>query len=245
MNITPAIDLRDGRSVQLEGGDYARERRRDPDPLAVLERFAAAGFDRFHLVDLDAATGRGSNAAWLARLLLRTTAYGFAARVGGGVRSLADVETWFDLGATEVVVGSSAVRDAALRRRLAFTFPRKVVIALDVKQREVMVDGWRTGTGIDVRTLYAECARLPFAGALITAVHVEGRLAGPDVALYTELAASGDLPLIASGGVTTLRDAHALARAGCREAVVGLALHRDPLALPPFITTSMEPEIAA
>jgi phosphoribosylformimino-5-aminoimidazole carboxamide ribotide isomerase len=222
----PAIDLRDGACVQLVGGDYAAERVRIADVMGQARTFRDAGFTWLHVVDLDAATGRGENASLVDRLVKES---GLRVQVGGGVRSLERASALLSLGAERVVVGTRAVEDQAFRHELAERHPGKIVVAVDVRGREVLVRGWAEGAGRSVTELAVELAPLPLAGLLVTAVHREGALAGPDIALYEELGRVTPSPLFASGGVGSAGDLERLAEAGCRGAVIGMALYTGAL----------------
>lgn len=224
----PAIDLREGACVQLVGGAYERERVRIPDVLGQARRFREAGFSSLHVVDLDAATGRGDNTAVVDRLVRQS---GLEVQAGGGVRTVERAEALLDLGAARVVVGTRAVEDAAFRSGLAARWPGRIVVAVDVRQREVLVRGWAEGAGRQAAELAAELAALPLAGLLVTAVHVEGGLGGPDVDLYRELRECTTAPLYASGGVGSMDDLARLEDVGCAGAVIGMALYTGTLQL--------------
>lgn len=226
MIVMPAIDLREGACVQLVGGDYAAERVRLPDPRAVAAGWAAAGFREIHVVDLDAATGRGSNRHAITSLCAMP---GLRAQVGGGLRDEADIASLIDGGAARVVVGTRAIADPAWLARVAERFPRRVVVAADVRGREIVVRGWEQRTALDVTSLLHDLAALPLAGVLVTAVHREGRLEGPDLDLMETLAATTSLPLHASGGITTPADLRALASLGIARAILGMALYTGTL----------------
>lgn len=227
MKAIPAIDLREGACVQLVGGSYDDERVRLPDPLQVAERWRSAGFSSLHVVDLDAATGRGSNAAVIERLVSTGDV-----QVGGGVRDEATIARWLELGASRVVVGTRGVEDPAWLERVTARFPQRVVLAADVRGRSVVTRGWATQTSLELGTLLARVSALPLAGVLVTAVHVEGQLQGTDVALFTDVVAATKLPVIASGGVTTADDLRSLHTTGCRAAVIGMALYTGRLDAP-------------
>jgi len=226
MIVLPAIDLREGAAVQLVGGDYAAERVRRPDPLQVADELAAAGFRAIHVVDLDRATSRGDNDAVVALLCRRSD---LVVQIGGGVRSLERAKELLDQGAARVVVGTRAVNDVAFRESLVAAFPGQIVLAVDVRDREVTAHGWAQGTGQHVGTLLAELASLDLFGVLMTAVHVEGSMMGPDLELYRSLAPKTPHRLIASGGVGAPHDLAALAEAGAKAAVVGMALYTGAL----------------
>ncbi len=222
----PAIDLREGACVQLVGGAYDAERVRLPDPLAALDQWRALGFTTFHVVDLDAATGRGTNAGIVSQLLAQP---GLTFTVGGGVRSEDHAERLLAQGAARVVVGTRAVEEPAWLEDVADRFPNKLVVAADVKGREVVTRGWASGSTRDIGDVLTALAPLPIAGLLVTAVHKEGQMEGVDLALMEEVARRSRHRLYASGGVTTLEDLRALDRVGVYGAVVGMALYTGRL----------------
>jgi phosphoribosylformimino-5-aminoimidazole carboxamide ribotide isomerase len=226
MIAVPAVDLRDGACVQLVGGDYDAERVRLDDPLAVARRWRDAGFARLHVVDLDAATGRGDNAAAVAALLAQG---GAEIQVGGGVRDDARLDALLPAGAARIVCGTRAVEDPAWLAAAAARHPGRVVVAADVRGREVATRGWAGRSGRDVFRLLDALAPLPLAGLLVTAVHREGRMAGPDLSLVRALAARTRIPLLASGGIGGVDDLRRLQEAGAAEAVVGMALYTGAL----------------
>jgi len=218
----PAVDLREGRCVQLVGGEYSKERVRLEDPIAVAREWARLGFQRMHIVDLDAATGRGSNMA-VVRELLRETS--LETQVGGGLRDTDAVERALADGATRVVVGTRAVEDPDWLAELAHEFPEEIVVAADVRDRKVVTRGWRHTLAQDVVDLVEELNALPLAGLLVTAVHKEGRLAGTDLPLMEDVADASRHPVIAAGGITRVADLRALADRGVAAAVIGMALY--------------------
>ncbi len=226
MKALPAIDLREGACVQLVGGDYDAESVRIPDVLAQAHRFEKSGFTAIHVVDLDAATGRGDNAAAIERLI---DSSGLEVQVGGGVRDRARAEALLSLGAARVIVGTRAVEDRAFREDLASRFENKIVIAVDVRGTDVLVRGWQSSSGRDIFSLLEELEPLALAGVLVTAVHREGQLAGTDEKLFRDVAAATRHRVHASGGVTTLDDLRLLRDAGASAAVIGMALYKGTL----------------
>ncbi|NUP05134.1 MAG: 1-(5-phosphoribosyl)-5-[(5-phosphoribosylamino)methylideneamino] imidazole-4-carboxamide isomerase [Polyangiaceae bacterium] len=225
----PAVDLRQGACVQLVGGSYDAERIRIPDPVAQANAFYADGFRHLHVVDLDAATGRGDNAAVIDAILKLPERI---VTVGGGIRTIERARELVDRGAARVVVGTRAVEDPAFVAEVASAVPGKVVVSLDVRGREVTTRGWAHGSGKMIDTLLETLRGLDLAGVLVTAVHVEGTLGGVDAALYEEVVAASPVDVIASGGVGSADDLRTLARLGCRAAVVGMALYTGALDAP-------------
>ncbi len=228
----PAVDLRAGRCVQLVGGDYAQERVRLDDPVEVAREWVRTGFARLHVVDLDAATGRGSNRALIGELLrevARETGGAVPVQVGGGVREGDDIAALLDEGAAAVVVGTRAVEDEAWRETMALRYPGQLVLAADVRGRQVVTRGWSSTSALDVGDLVRDCAGLPLAALLVTAVQLEGRMEGTDLPLMEEIAEQATVPLLASGGVASADDLRALAHRGVAGAVLGMALYTGAL----------------
>lgn len=214
--IIPSIDLAGGQVVQLVGG---RDKALDAgDPLPWLERFRIAG--EVAVVDLDAAMGTGDQHEIIAELCADGSC-----RVGGGIRDYERARFWLDAGATRIVIGTAA--EPALLRRL----PReRVIVALDARDGEVVVDGWRTGTGREVQSRMAELRDL-CSGFLVTFVEREGRLGGTDLVRAQSLIRSaGTARLTIAGGVTVAEEIAALDRLGA-DAQVGMALYTGRLDL--------------
>ncbi|MBK6846467.1 MAG: phosphoribosyl-ATP diphosphatase [Proteobacteria bacterium] len=216
--IIPSIDLMDGQTVQLVGGREKALDAGDPQPLA--ERFRLAG--EIAVIDLDAALGRGSNAALVEGLLPLAPC-----RVGGGIRDLATARRWLDAGAAKVILGTAAVPE--LLREL----PRaRVIAALDSIDGEVVVEGWRKRTGRSVIERIAELA--PWVGGfLVTFVESEGRMQGIDLARVEQVLAAVrglDVRVTVAGGVTTVEELATIDRLGA-DAQVGMALYKGQLEL--------------
>ena len=226
MQVIPAIDLRDGACVQLVGGSYANERVRIADPVGVAAGWADAGFKRLHVVDLDAAKGRGTNRETVKQLV---AAKGVSLQCGGGVRDLQSIEELFAAGASEVVLGTKAIEDRAWLEQAAARYPNRLIVAADARGRNVTTRGWSETLPVNVTTLVKELNRLPLAAILVTAVDLEGRMQGADVGLMRELALLSRVPLQASGGVGTLADLRDLAGAGVSATIIGMALYTGAL----------------
>lgn len=225
MIAVPAVDVRGGACVQLVGGSYEDERVRLEDPVAVARDWRALGFPRLHVVDLDAATGRGANAAIVERILQ----LGGDVQVGGGVRDAARVEALLALGATRVVVGTRALEDPAWLAETANAHPGRLVVAADVRGRNIVTRGWERTLPLDVGQVVEGLNALPLAAVMMTAVHREGQMAGTDLPLMEELARRSKHPVQASGGIATMEDLRALERAGLSAAILGMALYTRAL----------------
>lgn len=226
MIVIPAVDLRGGHCVQLVGGDYDDERVRLDDPAGVAREWARIGFSRLHVVDLDAATGRGSNGPFIREILREATV---PVQVGGGVRDEAQIERLLDDGATWVVIGTRAIEEEDWRVEMALRFPGRLVIAADVRERKVVTRGWAETSRLDVIDFVESLSGLPLAGVLVTAVHKEGRMEGTDLPLMDDVADASAWPVFASGGVSTTDDLRALEHRGLAGAVLGMALYTGAL----------------
>lgn len=222
----PAIDLREGACVQLVGGSFAHERIRLPDPLGAARRWSDTGFSRLHVVDLDAAAGVGANDGAINGIVSSRDA---RVSVGGGVRTSERVAQLLGAGAESVVVGTRALEDPDWLGAIADQHRERIVVALDVRQRSVVIDAWTRHVETPLDELTCRLDALPLAGLLVTAVHREGLLAGPDVALVDDVVRMTRHPVIASGGITTLDDLRALEQRGAAACVIGMALYSGTL----------------
>jgi phosphoribosylformimino-5-aminoimidazole carboxamide ribotide isomerase len=227
----PAVDLRDGACVQLVGGSYKHERVRLENPVDVARSWERFGFNRLHVVDLDAATERGSNIGVVRALL---TDAGVPVQVGGGVRSGDVVEELLAAGAAQVIVGTRAIEEAEWIAELASRHPGEIIVACDVRERRVTTRGWSRTMPLDILDVVDELNDLPLGGLLVTAVHREGQMQGTDLPLMEDVAESSNFPVFASGGVATMQDLRALEHRGMAGVVIGMALYTgalDPVAV--------------
>jgi phosphoribosylformimino-5-aminoimidazole carboxamide ribotide isomerase len=228
MDLYPAIDLRNGRVVQLQQGDYDRETQYADDPVAVARQFATSGARWIHVVDLDAARdGVAANLGVIEAICANVSA---RVQTSGGIRSVEDAGDRFAAGAARVVIGTAAVERHELVDELAAMHPGQIAVGLDARGRDVAIHGWAEATGADVVTLAKRFDR-PGVGALVvTEIARDGMLQGPDLEqLYAVLAATA-VPTIASGGVSSLDDLRRLAAldAGGRRligAITGTAIY--------------------
>jgi phosphoribosylformimino-5-aminoimidazole carboxamide ribotide isomerase len=222
MEVIPAVDLRDGKCVQLIGGSYDAEQIRYDDPVAVAAGWINRGFTRLHVVDLDAATGRGSNRKLVHQIIDPFTT---ETQVGGGLRTSDDVAEILDGGADRVVLGSRAVTDQPWLESIAAKYPGRVLVALDIRGRRVVTHGWTEELDRPWETIVADLNRLPLAGIVLTAVHREGLMGGTDISLVESVVAASTLPVQAAGGIGTVENLRALARCGVSGAILGMALY--------------------
>jgi phosphoribosylformimino-5-aminoimidazole carboxamide ribotide isomerase len=226
--VVPAVDVEDGETVQLVGGERGTGRRHG-DPVAAAERWVEEGARTLHLVDLDGAfEGERRNADALARIAERVDV---SLQVGGGIRTAADARSLLDSGVDRVILGTAAVEEPDLVRRVAADHPDGVLVSLDASDGEVVVSGWTEGTGLDPAAAARRYAGLGAAGVLFTDVDVEGRMAGVRADRVRRVVEAVDVPVVASGGVAALDDVAALREAGAAAVVVGTALYEGAFTL--------------
>lgn len=226
-DVIPAIDVLGGRAVRLAGGKRDAVTLEGGDPVGLARRFATEGASRLHLVDLD---GAFSGVASLELVEALTDAAGLPLQVGGGYRTLEAIATALDAGADRVMVGTAALGrgflEAAVER-----FGNSLVVAVDVRDGRVTVEGWTRVSELTPGELARRCAEVGVARLLVTSAARDGSLAGPDLALVEQIGAAG-IPVLAAGGISSLDDLRALRRAGCEGAVVGSALLAGRFTLP-------------
>lgn len=217
----PAIDLRGGKVVRLQQGDYGNETQYGDDPVAVATSFVESGATWVHVVDLDAA--RDANALNRPIVAAIAAAIAGAARIqtGGGVRTVADAEALALAGVSRVVMGSAALRDPALVAQVAGLMP--VAVGLDHRGGELAVHGWTQSAGI---TVTEALGLFPTASAfVITDIGRDGMLTGPDLDGLAAAVAATQIPVIASGGVSDLADVRAAAAVGTAGVITGKAIY--------------------
>lgn len=225
----PAIDVREGRVVRLQQGDYARETRYNADPFELACRYAEQGATWLHLVDLDAARdGSYAQGDLLARIKASTS---LKVQTGGGIRDEAGFETLMAAGADRVVVGSLAIREPSrVMQWLQDYGPERITLALDASRNpngewQLPSHGWTRDSGVGLFALLEEYVHAGARHLLCTDIARDGMLAGPALVLYGELLARApQLRLQASGGIRDIADIRAAAALGCDGVVLGKAL---------------------
>jgi phosphoribosylformimino-5-aminoimidazole carboxamide ribotide isomerase len=226
MIVVPAIDLRDGYCVQLLGGDYGSELLRLEDPVSIAARWRDRGFSTLHVIDLDAATGRGSNASIIEAICALDDV---AVHAGGGVRADEDAARLLAAGASSVLVGTRAVTDPEWFAALATANPDRISLAVDVRGGTVTTEGWLVATGSVLADVVAATESLPLHEVMVTAVDVEGGLGGPDLSLVELARDATRHRLGVAGGIASRADVTALLVRGVDAAVVGTALYTGAL----------------
>ncbi len=222
MKVLPALDIKDGKCVQLVGGKPGTEKVSIDDALGVARRWQTDGAEMIHIIDLDSALGTGNNVGIIEMIAADLS---IPVQVGGGIRTLEQAQRLFDVGCERIVVGTKAVRDRKFVEELSRQYSEGIVVAVDSVANEVMVEGWQQGSGKDLLELAEDLSDLPIFGFLYTNVEVEGRLAGIDPVPIRALRESTEKPLIVSGGITSMSDLDQLRMMGVHSAVVGMAIY--------------------
>jgi phosphoribosylformimino-5-aminoimidazole carboxamide ribotide isomerase len=206
----PAIDLKDGQCVRLIKGDMAQATVFNLDPADQAVRFAAAGAEWLHLVDLNGAfAGRPVNADAVAAILRQVK---IPVQLGGGIRDLARIEDWLIRGVARVILGTVALKNPALVGEACRKFPGRIVVGIDAKGGKVAVEGWAETSDVTALELARKFEDVGVAAIIYTDIDRDGLLQGVNVASTAELARAISIPVIASGGVSSLADIDALVR---------------------------------
>jgi phosphoribosylformimino-5-aminoimidazole carboxamide ribotide isomerase len=234
----PAIDLKDGQCVRLKLGDMAQATVFSDDPAAQAKSFEDQGFEYLHVVDLNGAfAGESVNGAAVEAILRSVK---FPVQLGGGIRTLAHVESWLQKGLARVILGTIAVRDPALVREAAQKFPGQVAVGIDARGGKVAVEGWAETSELDVIELAKRFEGAGVAAIIYTELDRDGVLAGNNSPATLALAEAVSIPVIASGGLASMEDIRMMRRPEYRVlegAISGRALYdgridsREALAL--------------
>ena len=229
MILLPSIDIKDGLCVRLYQGDYAQMTTYDADPVRVALRWQEAGARWLHVVDLDGAKeGAPVNVALIEHIRGATR---MSIEVGGGLRSLAHIEQILALGVERVVLGTVALTDRALLQHALQRWREQIVVGIDARDGRVAIAGWRETSGVDAATLASELTALGVQRFSYTDIGRDGTLEGPNLHALAAMQRATSRPLIASGGVRSLSDLHALSELGVEGAIIGKALYTGALDL--------------
>jgi len=222
----PAIDLKEGRCVRLLRGDMAQATIYNDDPADQARRFADAGCQWIHVVDLDGAfAGAPANAKAVEAIL---GAVNVSIQLGGGVRTRETVSAWFDRGVARVILGTAAVRDPDFLRATAADYPGRMALGLDARDGKIALSGWAEDSGVDAAQFAERMDDAALAAIIFTDIQRDGALEGPNLDATVALARRLNTPVIASGGVSSMADLRALSRHaadGLAGVIAGRALY--------------------
>jgi len=229
MYILPAIDLRDGKCVRLIQGEYHRQITYQDDPAKQARSFVDAGAIWIHLVDLDGAKiGRPVNIESVKAI---TAVKGAKYEFGGGIRDEEDIKMVLDIGIERVIIGTSAVNEFDWFAEMAEKFPGKIALALDARGSKIASHGWTKSSARLVHDFAQEASKLPISAIIYTDISKDGMLSGPNFERTKQLADDVNVPIIASGGISTVEDIKRLAQMNIEGAIVGRALYEGSLKL--------------
>jgi phosphoribosylformimino-5-aminoimidazole carboxamide ribotide isomerase len=226
MILYPAIDLKDGHCVRVVHGDFATAMVFNDNPAAQAEAWVKAGFEWLHVVDLNgSAEGRAVNDTAVEAIL---QAVSIPIQLGGGIRTLANVEAWIEAGVSRVILGTVAVRDPDLVKTAARQWPEQVAVSVDVRKGKVAVQGWLEDSGLDALTVAKRFEDAGVSALIVTDIDRDGDLQGFNVEVFGAIADAVAIPVIAAGGLAGVKDIENLrARKGVpiAGAVLGRALY--------------------
>ena len=224
MILYPAIDLKDGQAVRLYKGEMDKATVFHDHPASQALAFEKAGCEWIHLVDLNGAfAGAPVNGNTVNEILASVSV---PCQLGGGIRDMATIEAWVDRGLSRVILGTVAVENPALVREAARLFPGKIAVGLDAREGRLATRGWATKTDIMVTDLAKQFEDDGIAAIIYTDINRDGAMGGPNIAATEALAQTVNIPVIASGGVSSMQDLHDLKASGIISgAISGRALY--------------------
>lgn len=230
MQILPAIDLRGGNCVRLRQGDYNQETVFGENPAEMARHWVELGGEFLHLVDLDGAKdGRPTNLEAI-RAIVQTS--GVPCELGGGIRNEETIRSLLELGLNRLVIGTLALRQPEWFREMCLKFPNRLVLGIDARNGYVATDGWLETSQTKAIDLAAQFNDLPMAAIVYTDIATDGMMKGSNVPAMKEMKEAVRVPVVASGGVTTLEDVRKLKEAGLDAAIIGRALYEGTINLP-------------
>lgn len=232
MIIFPAIDIRDGKCVRLFKGDFNQETVFSDKPEEMAEKWQAEGAEFLHLVDLDGAlAGKSQNLATVKKII---AAVNIPVELGGGIRTMENIDEVLALGVKRVILGSVAVKNPELVKEACAKYGERIVVGIDAKDGIVAVDGWGVSGNVDVITLAKEMAKAGVKTIIYTDISRDGTLAGVNVEATTKLARESGINIVASGGVKSTADIKALLpyeKDGIEGVIVGKSIYMKTLDL--------------
>lgn len=235
MKLYPAIDLKGGKCVRLLQGDYSKETIYSENPSEIAKRWEALGGDFLHLVDLDGAkSGQRINNEIIQQIV---NAVNIPVELGGGIRNLETIEYYLNLGVNRVILGSAAIKDKKLVEKAINQFGSdKIVIGVDAKSGKVAIEGWLEVTDITALQFCKELEDLGVKTVIYTDIAKDGMMQGPNIEETQKLVESTHLDIVASGGVSSLKDLQALEKIKVQGAIIGKALYTGAIQLDEAVT---------
>lgn len=232
MLIIPAIDLKDGKCVRLQQGDMDSATVFSEDPVAMARHWAAQGARRLHIVDLNGAVAGKPRNEKVIREMINAVGDTLPIQLGGGIRDLDTIESYIDAGVGYVIIGTAAVKNPGFLHDACYAFPGHIIVGLDAKDGKVAVEGWSKMTGHDVVDLGKKFEDYGLEALVYTDIGRDGMLTGVNVEATLKLAQAIKIPIIASGGLSSVKDVQAVCKLvpeGIVGAIAGRALYEGKL----------------
>lgn len=237
MKIYPAIDLKGGTCVRLKKGDMSDAKVFSTDPLNQAKIFEESGFQNLHIVDLDGAVnGYSANADPIISILENTS---LSVQVGGGIRTIDNVDYWFSKGVKRIIVGTKAIKDLHFLNEITSLYPGKIIVSLDLKDKFLAINGWSDLTSITVFDFLEKIKDFQLHSVVITDIDRDGMLFGPNIDLLKEIAAHNLFSITASGGISSIQDIENLKQIdGVSGTIVGTAIYEKMIDLGELVKAS-------
>jgi len=237
MEVIPAIDLKGGKCVRLYQGDYSQETVLSEDPFAVACHWQSLRARRLHIVDLDgAAKGELCHASLIAEIALSVH---IPLQLGGGLRRMEAIEKALELGVARAILGTAAIEDNALIQEACRRFGNRIIVSIDARDGYVATHGWQERTTVTAIELVERMASLGVGRFIYTDIARDGTLTEPNFDAVAELVDKTSLPIIASGGISSLEHIKKLAQLGVEGAIVGRALYTGDIKLAEALANTM------
>lgn len=241
MKIWPAIDIRAGNCVRLTQGDYERQTTYGSDPADMAIRWVSDGAQALHIVDLDGAKGDASdhsqsvNREQIVQILRQCDV---PCQIGGGIRDESAIIDYLEMGAQRVVIGTRAFTDPQWLMQVAEDFPQRLAVSIDAREGLVATDGWMKTSDVSAIDFAKQISQSSIGAIIYTDISKDGMMSGPNFDAMQEMAQATEIPVIASGGVTSIEDVEQLVTMGLSGCIIGRALYEGRLTLPEALAAS-------
>lgn len=229
MIIFPAIDIKDNKCVRLLQGDFDKVNIYGDDPSVIAKKWEDEGSQFIHIVSLNGARGEGNVNDESIKKIINTVK--IPIQIGGGIREEERIKELLDLGVNRVIVGSIAVKNKKLLKNLVEKYKEKIVVSIDAKNGKVAIEGWEEVSSVDSVELCKELEEMGVKTIVYTDISKDGMMIGPNFNIYEKLSKETNLDIIASGGVTTVKDVEKLKDMNLYGAIIGKAIYENKIEL--------------
>lgn len=232
MQLWPAIDIRDGKCVRLKQGDYAQETVYGTSPAEMAEHWASFGAAFLHVVDLDGAKDKEPVNMAKVKEIVQTVGERMTIEIGGGIRNEQTIREYLGFGIHRVVIGTLALKDPDWFREMVQKFPNRLVLGIDAKNGAVATEGWLETSTTSAISMAQQFSGLPLAAIVYTDIAKDGMLEGPNFDALVAMQGAVTVPIVASGGVSSLKDIRKLKELGLPACIIGKALYENRFSFP-------------